>query len=249
MDGVSLVQTVRHLRGPLGTKVVLTLRRAGSSDPLVQTLTREVILLRIVTFSRIGERYGYVRISQFNERTDTDLGSALRSLEQSGELDGLVLDLRNNPGGLLSQAVRVASVFLETGVVVAAKSRVQNQNQTYYAKGGAPWSKTPMIVLVNHGSAAGSEIVAAALQAHKRASLVGTHTFGRGTIQTIIPIGSQAALRLTTARVYAPTGSSLDLGLQPDLLLDAEPATIGVPSVMDPCVTAALRLLSHSDLQ
>lgn len=246
-EGLSLVQAVRRLRGPVGTQVLVTVQHAGSSDVLAQPLTREAIRLRSVTFSRVKETYGYIRISQFSERTGTDVEGALRSLQQEGSLDGLVLDLRNDPGGLVSQAVRVADVFLDAGLIVYTEGRAQGQNQKYYARKEGTWCDIPIAILVNGGTAAGSEIVAAALQAHKRSVLVGTRTLGRGTVQTIIPIG-EAALRLTTARTYSPTGSSLDSGVQPDLLIDADPA-MGFPSVQDPVVAAALRLLSGSDVQ
>ena len=209
-EGANLVQTVRRLRGPVGTDVVLTIRRDGASELLTPTITREVILLRSVTFQRTDETYGYIRISQFNQGTDASDRDALSSLQRDGPLSGLVLDLRNNPGGLFTQAVKVADVFLDDGVVVQTKGRVQRESRVFHARQATDWGRIPMVILVNRGTAAGSEIVAAALRAHKRAALVGAPTFGRGTIQTIIPIGDQAALRLTTSRAYSPTGSSFD---------------------------------------
>ena len=247
--GSSLVEAIHRLRGPVGSRVTLKIGRAGASEPLLETLTREIIRIQSVRSSRISGRYGYVRISQFQERTASDLERDLQSLQQTGSLDGLVLDLRNNPGGLLSQAVRIAQVFLDSGIVLSAKGRAANQSQTYYAKSDGEWHKLPVIVLVNHGSAAGSEVVAAALQANRRAQLVGSHTFGNGTIQTIIPIGDHAALRLTTARMYGPTGAALELGLQPDVSADPDPWAANVPSVKDPIVPEAVRLLAGPTVQ
>jgi len=247
-EGVDLVRAVRGLRGRVGTNVVLTLRRPGFTELLTQPITREVIVLRPVRSVRIHDTLGYLRISQFGERAEADVRDALDSLRRDGALDGLVFDLRSNPGGLFSQAVRVADIFLDAGTIVQTKGRVGSENQTFYATKEGPWSDVPMAILVDRGTAAGSEIVAAALQANNRALVIGTPTFRRGTIQTIIPIGDQAALRLTTTRAYSPTGAPIDQGVQPDIVIDSEPAA-GVPSsqdpVQDPMVAAAIGVLSR----
>jgi carboxyl-terminal processing protease len=222
---------------------LISSRRSPAPDAH-QGLRANVIYCHI----KVRETYGYIRISQFEERTEADLENALGILQQAGMLHGIVLDLRNNPGGLFLQAVKIADVFLDEGLIVRTESRLQSQSQSYYARREGTLRDIPMAVLVNRGSAAGSEIVAAALQAHKRALLVGTPTFGRGTIQTILLIGDQAALRLTTARAYSPTGALIDLGLQPDVLIDTEPAN-GLPSTQDAVAAAALQLLSRSDVQ
>jgi carboxyl-terminal processing protease len=207
-----------------------------------------VIVLRPVRSVRIHDTLGYLRISQFGERAEADVRDALDSLRRDGALDGLVFDLRSNPGGLFSQAVRVADMFLDAGTIVQTKGRVGSENQTFYARKEGPWGDVPMAILVDRGTAAGSEIVAAALQANNRALVIGTPTFRRGTIQTIIPIGDQAALRLTTTRAYSPTGAPIDQGVQPDIVIDSEPAA-GVPSsqdpVQDPMVAAAIGVLSR----
>lgn len=245
MEGSSLVDAIRHLRGPVGAEVTLKIRRADVSQPLLQVLTREEIHIPGVRFLRVTERCGYVRISQFGERTAVDLDRALRSLQQAGAFDGLVLDLRNNPGGLLSQAVHTAQMFLGSGVVLSTRGRAPKQTQTFYAKGEGEWHRIPMIVLVDHGSAAGSEVVAAALKGNQRAQLVGSRTFGNGWVQTIIPIGQQAALRLTTARMYGPIGASLELELEPDVTADPESSVSNVPSAKDPIVAEAVQLLGN----
>jgi carboxyl-terminal processing protease len=166
--------------------------------------------------------YGYVRVTQFQERTDDDLERALKSLDkEAGGLQGLVLDLRNDPGGLLTQAVKVSDLFLDSGLIVYTDGRLENQKQKYFAHKPGTWSDFPMVVLVNGGSASASEIVAGALQDHKRALVLGTTTFGKGSVQTILPLDDSSALRLTTARYYTPSGRSIQAtGIVPDIVMD-----------------------------
>jgi carboxyl-terminal processing protease len=187
------------------------------------TLTREVIKIQSVKAHLLDKGYGYLRITQFQERTDDDLQAALSKLEQEngGPLAGLVLDLRNNPGGLLTQAIKVSDEFIDSGLVVYTDGRLDNQKQKYFAHKAGTHSDFPMIVLVNGGSASASEIVAGALQDHKRALVLGTQTFGKGSVQTILPLDDDAAIRLTTARYYTPNGRSIQAtGITPDIVLD-----------------------------
>jgi carboxyl-terminal processing protease len=219
---MSLVEAVKKLRGKKNTVVRLTIKREGSQKLREVKLTREVIKIRSVKSKALEPGYAYLRITQFQERTDEDLNRALRKLsDESHGMRGLVLDLRNNPGGLLSQAVQVADVFLDGGMIVYTDGRLENQRQKYFAHKAGTWDAFPMVVLVNAGSASASEIVAGALQDQKRALVVGKPTFGKGSVQTILPLHEDAALRLTTARYYTPNGRSIQAkGIEPDIAVD-----------------------------
>jgi carboxyl-terminal processing protease len=217
---MSLLEAVKKLRGKKNTKVRLTIKNEASTTLRDVSITREVIKIRSVKSRMLEDGYGYLRVTQFQERTDEDLVRAMRKLqEESGDgLRGAVLDLRNNPGGLLSQAVQVVDVFLESGLIVYTDGRLENQRQTYFAHKPGTWSDFPMVVLVNAGSASASEIVAGALQDQKRALVLGKPTFGKGSVQTILPLGEDSALRLTTARYYTPNGRSIQAtGIEPDI--------------------------------
>src|SRR5262249_31034232 len=206
-----------------GTKINLTIRRENAPDWIDLTLKREVIQIKSVKYRVLDPHYGYLRITQFQERTEHDAKNALAALEKdSGGLQGLVVDLRNNPGGLLSQAVKVADLFLDSGLVVYTEGRLDNQAQKFYAHKGSGNADFPMVVLVNGGSASASEIVAGALQDHKRALVLGTQTFGKGSVQTILPLADgDAAIRLTTARYFTPNGRSIQAtGITPDIIME-----------------------------
>ena len=226
---MSLVEAVKKLRGKKDTAVRLTIKREGSEKLREVKLMREIIKIRSVKSKELAPGYGYVRVTQFQERTDEDVARALRKLSDEQPLQGLVLDLRNNPGGLLSQAVQVSDVFLDGGMIVYTDGRLDNQRQKYFAHQAGTWDGFPMIVLVNAGSASASEIVAGALQDHKRALVLGKPTFGKGSVQTILPLHEDAALRLTTARYYTPSGRSIQAkGIEPDITISqtkhAQPA-------------------------
>ncbi len=197
-----LVEAVKKMRGPKGTSIHITLRREGVPKLIELTLTREVIKIQSVKSRLLEKSYAYMRITQFQERTDDDLQKALANLEKEngGPLAGMVLDLRNNPGGLLTQAVKVSDEFIDSGLVVYTDGRLESQRQKYFAHKAGSHTDFPMIVLVNGGSASASEIVAGCLQDHKRALVLGTQTFGKGSVQTILPLDETAAVRLTTAR-------------------------------------------------
>jgi carboxyl-terminal processing protease len=219
---MTLVDAVKKMRGPKDTKVTLTLRRETLAELFDVTLTREIIKIQSVRWKPLQKGYGYIRVTQFQERTDDDLERALKSLgKEPGGLQGLVLDLRNDPGGLLTQAVKIADVFLESGLIVYTDGRLENQSQKYFAHKQGTWSDFPIVVLVNAGSASASEIVAGALQDHKRALILGTQTFGKGSVQTILPLDDTSALRLTTARYFTPNGRSIQAtGIVPDIVMD-----------------------------
>jgi carboxyl-terminal processing protease len=219
---MTLTQAVKKLRGAKGTKVTISIKRENSSEILTFSIERDTIRVQSVRSRNLEEGYGYVRIAQFQERTDRDAQRALEKLngEKAG-LKGLVLDLRNNPGGLLTQAVRISDLFLDSGLIVYTEGRLEGQRQKYFARKEGSWMDFPIVVLVNGGSASASEIVAGALQDHKRAIVLGTKTFGKGSVQTILPLDDSSALRLTTARYFTPKGRSIQAtGIVPDIVLD-----------------------------
>lgn len=222
---MSLVDAVKRMRGLKGTKINLTIKREGVPDLLDFTLVRDVIRVQSVRSRTLEPGYGYIRLAQFQERSDRDMQKALEKLaaEKNG-IKGLVLDLRNNPGGLLTQAVRISDMFLDSGLIVYTEGRIEAQKQKYFAQKDGTWLDFPMVVLVNGGSASASEIVAGALQDHKRAVVLGTKTFGKGSVQTILPLDDNSALRLTTARYFTPNGRSIQAtGIVPDIILDNTP--------------------------
>jgi carboxyl-terminal processing protease len=222
---MTLVQAVKKMRGAKGTKLTITVKREGVSEFLTFILVRDTIRVQSVRSRTLEEGYGYIRVAQFQERTDRDLQRALEKLSsEKGGMKGLVLDLRNNPGGLLTQAVRVSDLFLESGLIVYTDGRLENQKQKYFARKESSWMQFPMVVLVNGGSASAAEIVAGALQDHKRAIILGTKTFGKGSVQTILPLDDHSALRLTTARYFTPKGRSIQAtGIVPDIVMDSVP--------------------------
>jgi carboxyl-terminal processing protease len=220
---MTLSDAVDKMRGVPGTKITLTIRRGGlSGQPFDVTLTRAVIHIQSVKWEQKGD-VAYIRITAFNEQTQVGLDKALEEAEQKmgNKLDGYVLDLRNNPGGLLEQAISVAGTFLDAGKeVVSTRSRHKEEDQSFTAKGGDKTHGKPIAVLINGGSASASEIVAGALQDYKRAILIGTKSFGKGSVQTIIPVAGGGAMRLTTARYFTPSGRSIQaLGIEPDILV------------------------------
>ena len=220
---MSLMDAVKRMRGPRGTDVTISIRREGASEFLDFTLTRENIQIESVKSKSLEGGVGYIRITQFQERTGPAVLEALAELGSgpTGELEGLILDLRNDPGGLLSQAVQVSDAFLDSGMIVYTDGRLDNQKQKYFARKAGSHMDFPMIVLVNGGTASAAEIVAGALQDHQRALVLGTQTFGKGSVQTILPLDESSALRLTTARYYTPSGRSIQAtGVVPDILLD-----------------------------
>lgn len=216
--GMTLMDAVKNIRGKKGTKVKLTIMREGEEKPLVFIITRDVIPLRSVRGLLLTPDIGYLRISNFQSKTAKDLASALKKMSKGRKLKGLILDLRNNPGGLLSQAIEVADLFLDSGVIVSTKGRNSNQDMQVTAQKDGMEGDFPIVVLVNGGSASAAEIVAGALQDNKRALLLGTKTFGKGSVQTILPLSDGSGLRLTTARYYTPSGKSIQLsGITPDI--------------------------------
>jgi carboxyl-terminal processing protease len=222
VQGLTLNQAVDKMRGPVNTKIKLTIMRKGADKPIEVSIVRDIIRVKSVRWHPEGGDIGYIRITQFNEQTTDGLKQAINDLNSqlgADKVKGYVVDLRNNPGGLLDQAISVSDTFLEKGEIVSTRGRNPEETQRFNARPGDMTKGKPLIVLINGGSASASEIVAGALQDHKRATLIGTRSFGKGSVQTIIPLGAgNGALRLTTARYYTPAGRSIQAkGISPDI--------------------------------
>ena len=219
---LTLMESVKRLRGAKGTKVTITIMREGFTKPKDFTLVRDVIPIRSVRHELLEKNYGYIRVSQFQDKTDSEFDKHLKALEEEskGALKGLILDLRNNPGGLLDQAVKVSDRFLESGLIVSMEGRKEDQKMKFHAHSQGTLSPYPLIVLINGGSASGAEIVAGAIQDNGRGILLGTQTFGKGSVQTIFPLKDGSGMRLTTARYFTPNGRSIQAkGVVPDIVV------------------------------
>lgn len=220
---MTIMDAVRHMRGKAGTQVTLTILRESFEKPQPFVITREIIKVKSIRAQTLEDGFGYVRITQFQERTGDDLRKALAQLrkDNGGTLSGLVLDMRNNPGGLLDQAVEVADQFLGEGLIVYTEGRDKSSQLRFSARRNGVEPDYPIVVLINGGSASAAEIVAGALQDHQRAVVMGTQSFGKGSVQTIVPLGDQSGLRLTTARYFTPNGTSIQaLGITPDIVVE-----------------------------
>ncbi len=223
VKGMGLDDAVKRMRGKPGTKIDLVIVREGQEKPLNFTVTRDKIRVKSVRARTLEKGFGYVRISQFQERSSNDMRKAINDLkkENDGALKGLILDLRNNPGGLLDAAVEISDTFLTKGNIVSVKGRDERSEIRHAATPNDLLKNAPLVVLVNGGSASASEIVAGALQDHKRAIIMGEKSFGKGSVQTVVPLGNNTAIKLTTARYYTPSGRSIQAkGIEPDIVLD-----------------------------
>ncbi len=223
VKGMDLGDAIKLMRGKVGTDITLTIVREGAEAPFDVVVTRDIITVKSVRSRTLESGYGYVRISSFQSHTGEDLIKALNKLkkENSNHLKGMILDLRNNPGGLLGAAVSVSDSFLTNGLIVYTQGRLENSELRFNAKPSAALGKTPLVVLVNGGSASASEIVAGALQDHRRAVIMGQPTFGKGSVQTVLPMKNDTAVKLTTARYYTPSGRSIQAeGIQPDVVIE-----------------------------
>jgi carboxyl-terminal processing protease len=233
--GLTLKQAAEKMRGPVNTKIKLTITRKGRDKPIVFTIARDVIRVKSVRSHTEGDAVGYIRIIEFNEQTTDGLRKAVRDLTNqlgADKIKGFVIDLRNNPGGLVDQAIAVSNAFLDKGEIVSTRGRNAEETQRFNARPGDLTKGKPLIVLINGGTASASEIVGGALQDHKRATLVGTRTFGKGSVQTIIPLGpGKGALRLTTARYFTPSGRSIQAkGIEPDITVLQDVTAVLTPT-------------------
>ncbi|TFG75831.1 MAG: S41 family peptidase [Thermodesulfobacteriales bacterium] len=221
--GMVVQEAVNLLRGPKGSSVNITVEREGVSQPLKITLVRDKITVKSVKYRMLDNQIGYIRLAQFQENSSQELRSALSALEsQNGKkLRGVVLDLRNNPGGLLGEAIEIVDEFIDQGLIVSVRGRTEGQAREYYATKNGDFQEYPIVVIVNDGSASASEVVAEALQDSKRATILGTNTFGKGSVQTIIRLEDGSGLKLTTAKFYAPSGRSIsEIGVTPDVIVE-----------------------------
>jgi carboxyl-terminal processing protease len=217
---MTLMQAVKRLRGPKGSEVTISIHRKGWTELKEITIIRDVIPIHSVKAQLLEPGYPHIRITNFQSHSTKDFIQALKEMAEKGSIQGLILDLRNNPGGLLDQAVKISDIFIDKGVVVSTKGRIKEQNTIFYAHDNNGKYDFPLVVLVNEGSASASEIVAGALQDHKKALIIGAQTFGKGSVQTIIPMDDGAGLRLTTARYYTPNGRSIQAtGITPDIMV------------------------------
>ena len=222
-EGMVVQEAVKLLRGPKGSSVNITIRREGKTKPFSLTLVRDKIIVKSVKYKMLDSQIGYIRLVQFQEDSSQELRTALSELEaqNEGELRGVVLDLRNNPGGLLGEAIEIVDEFIDRGLIVSVRGRIKGEAREYYATKNGNFQEYPIVVIVNDGSASASEVVAEALQDSKRATILGTNTFGKGSVQTIIRLEDGSGLKLTTAKFYAPSGRSIsEVGVKPDVIVE-----------------------------
>ena len=218
VQGKSLTQAVELMRGPVGSSIEITVRRRGEKKALIFNITREIIEVQSVKFELLENNIGYIRLTSFNENSSSQVKEKIEKLNNNKKLKGYILDLRNNPGGLLSQAIKISDFFLDNGEIVSTKSRQPSENRKWFAKKGDLTNGKTVLVLINYGSASAAEIVAGALKDHKRAIIVGENSYGKGSVQSIIPLKNRGAIRLTIAKYYLPSGKSIsEVGVTPDI--------------------------------
>ena len=219
VQGKSLTEAVEIMRGPVGSDIEITVRRIGVKKAIIFKITREIIKIESIKGSKyIDEGIGYLRLTSFNENSGDQIKNKIKEFNKKKDIKGYILDLRNNPGGLLSQAVKISNFFLDNGEIVSTKSRKSYENKKYFAKKGDIINGKTLVVLINYGSASASEIVAGALKDHKRAILIGENSYGKGSVQSIIPLKNEGAIRLTISKYYLPSGESISgTGITPDI--------------------------------
>ena len=223
VQGKTLNEAVELMRGPVGSTLEITVRRIGLKKSLVFNITREIIQVASVKSEVLDEKIGYIRLTSFNENSDDQIKKKIKEFKKNKKIEGYILDLRNNPGGLLGQAIKISDFFLDDGEIVSTKGRKKNENQKWFAREGDIINGKALIVLINKGSASASEIVAGALKDHKRAVLVGEKSYGKGSVQSIIPLKNRGAIRLTISKYYLPSGKSIsEVGVTPDITVEEE---------------------------
>jgi len=245
VQGKTLMEAVNLMRGPVGTDIEITIRRKGLKKAKVIKITREIIEIRSVVSKQVDNKVGYLRLRAFNENSSNQLKKEISKIEKNKKNIGYILDLRNNPGGLLSQAVKITDFFLNDGEIVSTKGRKSRENRKFFAKKGDKINGKPLIVLINNGSASAAEIVAGALQDQKRAVLLGETTFGKGSVQSIIPLNNRGAIRLTVSKYYLPSGKSIsEIGVVPDIKVEETGEEFTINSPTDNQLNYAIELLS-----
>ena len=245
VQGKSLSEAVDLMRGPVGSGIELTVRRRGERKALTFNIIREVIQVQSVKSEIIDENIGYIRLTSFNDNSSDQIEKQIKKLKKDKNLNSFILDLRNNPGGLLSQAIKISDFFLENGEIVSTKSRKKSENRKWFAKKGDITDGKTLLVLINYGSASASEIVAGALKDHKRAIIVGENSFGKGSVQSIIPLKNRGAIRLTVAKYYLPSGKSIsEVGVRPDIEINEEGDDFRIKTDTDNQLNYAIKLLN-----
>ncbi len=245
VQGKSLSEAVDLMRGPVGSGIELTVRRRGEKKALTFNIIREVIQVQSVKSEIIDESIGYIRLTSFNDNSSDQIEKQIKKLKKNKNLNSFILDLRNNPGGLLSQAIKISDFFLENGEIVSTKSRKKSENRKWFAKKGDITDGKTLLVLINYGSASASEIVAGALKDHKRAIIIGENSFGKGSVQSIIPLKNRGAIRLTVAKYYLPSGKSIsEVGVKPDIEVNEEGDDFRIKTDTDNQLNYAIKLLN-----
>ena len=245
VQGKSLSEAVDLMRGPVGSGIKLTIRRRGEKKALTFSIVREIIQIQSVKADLLEKNIGYIRLTSFNENSGSQIKKEIEKFEKNKNLKSYILDLRNNPGGLLSQAIKISDFFLENGEIVSTKSRKTSENRKWFAKKGDLINGKTLLVLINYGSASASEIVAGALKDHKRAILLGESSYGKGSVQSIIPLKNNGAIRLTVAKYYLPSGKSIsEVGVSPDIEVSEDSDDFRIKTETDNQLSYAIKLLN-----
>ena len=245
VQGKSLTKAVELMRGPVGSSIELTVRRQGAKKALTFNIVREIIQIKSVKADLLEKNIGYIRLTSFNENSSGQIKKEIGKLKKNNTLKAYILDLRNNPGGLLSQAIKISDFFLENGEIVSTKGRKASENRRWFAKQGDLTDGKALIVLINYGSASASEIVAGALKDHKRAILLGDSSYGKGSVQSIIPLKNDGAIRLTIAKYYLPSGKSIsEVGVSPDIMISEESNNFKIKTDTDNQLDYAIKIIN-----
>ena len=245
VQGKSLTEAVELMRGPVGSDIEITVRRIGVKKAINFNITREIIEIASVKSRYIENNIAYLRLTSFNENSAEQIKDKIKEFDKKNNLKGYIFDLRNNPGGLLSQAIKISDFFLDNGEIVSTKSRKSRENRKWFAKKGDLINGKPLIVMINYGSASASEIVAGALKEHKRAIILGEHTYGKGSVQSIIPLKNRGAIRLTISKYYLPSGKSIsDVGVAPDIKIEELSENFVINTETDNQLNFAIKLLN-----
>ena len=245
VQGKTLSQAVELMRGPVGSEIEITVRRIGVKKAIIFNITREIIEIKSVKSKIIDKNVGYIRLTSFNENSSKQVKEKIKEFKKDENVEKYILDLRNNPGGLLSQAIKISDFFLDNGEIVSTKSRKMRENRKWFAKKGDLVDGETLVVLINYGSASASEIVAGALQDHKRAILIGESSYGKGSVQSIIPLNNKGAIRLTISKYYLPSGKSIsEVGVTPDIIVEEDSEEFKINTEDDNQLNFALKLLN-----